>query len=446
MKFIRKYIGDLFVSRRWYLLLAGCAIMLFCAFFISALFHPVLAVTCTILLFTVIDYILLFIVRGGVTVERNAAARFSIGDENNVTLIVRNDYPFKISGLFIDELPVQFQKRDFELQLAVGYKAGTEVSYKLRPLSRGEYNFGNVVAFVASPIGFLRRRVKAAEPEMIKVYPAFQQLRKYQLMAISGNTMMGTKKVRRLGHSLEFEKIKDYVQGDDVRTINWKATARSNNLMVNTYTDARQQQIYCLIDKGRSMKMPFEGMTLLDHSINAALALLNVALLKQDKAGLITFANKVSDTVIADRRNDQLNRLLETLYKQQTQFKESDYEAVWSHVHRKITQRSLVLLFTNFETMSSLERQLAFLKKIGQHHLACVVFFQNTLLKEIHESTPDSMEGIYIKTIADQFDLEKRQIVKELRRHGILSVLTTPQNLSVDVINKYLELKARQMV
>ena len=192
--------------------------------------------------------------------------------------------------------------------------------------------------------------------------------------------------------------------------------------------------------------MPFEGMTLLDHSINACLALLNVALLKQDKAGLITFSNKVSDVIVADRRTNQLHRILETLYKQQTLFQESDYDAVWSAIHRGITQRSLILVFTNFETYSSLERQLPFLKKIAQRHLACVIFFQNTLLKEIHESTPDSIEGIYIKTIADQFDLEKRQIVKELRRHGILSILTTPQNLGIDVINKYLELKARQMV
>ena len=216
--------------------------------------------------------------------------------------------------------------------------------------------------------------------------------------------------------------------------------------MVNTFTDARQQQIYCIIDKGRSMKMPFEGMTLLDHSINACLALLNVALLKQDKAGLITFSSKVNDIVAADRRTAQLHRILETLYKQQTEFKESDYEAVWSVVHRSITQRSLILLFTNFETYSSLERQLPFLKKIARRHLVCVVFFQNTLLNEIHESNPDNIEGIYIKTIADQFDLEKRLIVKELRRHGVLSILTSPQQLTVNVINKYLELKARQMV
>jgi len=190
----------------------------------------------------------------------------------------------------------------------------------------------------------------------------------------------------------------------------------------------------------------YTGLTLLDHSINACLALLNVALLKQDKAGLITFSNTVNDVIAADRRPNQLQLILETLYKQETLFKESDYEAIWSKIHRSITQRSLILLFTNFETFSSLERQLPFLKKIAQRHLACVVFFQNTLLNEIHNSNPDNIEGIYIKTIADQFDLEKRQIVKELRRHGILSILTTPQSLSVDLINKYLELKARQMV
>lgn len=265
-------------------------------------------------------------------------------------------------------------------------------------------------------------------------------------MAVSNQQYLGIKKVRKLGHSMEFEKIKDYIQGDDVRTINWKATARRNTLMVNTYTDARQQQVYCLIDKGRAMKMPFDEMTLLDYSINASLALLNVALLKQDRAGLITFSNKVNDVIASDKRSGQLNLLLEALYKQQTEFKESDYQSLWTLVHQRVTQRSFFLLFTNFETMAALERQLPFLRHMARRHLLCVVFFENTLLKEIHQSQPDSTEGIYVKTIADQFDFEKKQIVKELRSHGIISILTTPQQLNVDVINKYLELKARQMI
>jgi uncharacterized protein (DUF58 family) len=445
MNFLKKYVGALFISTGWFLLMIACVILLFTAYFIPMLLRPVLAFMAGILLFSAIDYTLLFFSKGGLSANRIMSPRFSIGDDNMVTLSLNNTYPFKIKGILIDELPFQFQVRDFSLPVAIGYRSRQTVTYTLRPLSRGEYGFGYLICFAASPIGLLRRRFKLSGPAEIKVYPAFQQLRKYQLMAASDFTLAGVKKIRRLGHSLEFEKIKDYVQGDDVRTINWKATARSSNIMVNTFTDARQQLIYCLIDKGRNMKMPFGGMTLLDHSINASLALLNVALLKQDKAGLITFSNKVNDVIAADRRSDQLHRILDTLYKQQTEFKESDYEAVWTKVHRGLTQRSLILLFTNFETYSSLERQLPFLKKIAQRHLACVIFFQNTLLKEIHETNPDNIEGIYIKTIADQFDLEKRLIVKELRRHGILSILTTPKNLTVDVVNKYLELKARQM-
>jgi len=443
---LRKYIGDLFPTTRWYLLMGSCGVFFAVAYFFEQLFMPAMIYTLGMLLITLIDYSLLFFLKGTVKATRIMAPRFSLGDENHVTLSLANSYPYKVKAGCIDELPEQFQQRDFYRETYIGYLGKATVEYTLRPLTRGEYVFGRLLCYIKTPLALLQRRVVAAEPATVKVYPSYMQLKKYQLMAMSDNHNFGIRKIRRIGHSLEFEKIKDYVQGDDMRTINWKATARRDTLMVNTYTDARQQQIYSIIDKGRSMKMPFEGMTLLDYAINATLALLNVALLKQDRAGLITFTNKVNDIIPADRRSGQLNHLLEALYKQQTDFKESDYEHLWSTIHRRVTQRSFMLLFTNFETMASLERQLPFLKRLAGRHLVCVVFFENTLLKEIHETHPDSIEGIYIKTIADRFDFEKKQIVKELRRHGVLSILTTPQQLSVDVINKYMELKARQMI
>ncbi len=375
------------------------------------------------------------------------AHRFSIGEQNVITVELDNMFPFRLKGSLIDELPFQFQQRDFMLPFSANFQAVTTLTYTLTPKSRGEFAFGRLLCYAASPLGLLQRRFVLQEAQTVKVYPAFSQLRKYQLEAVAADdrALPGMRRLRKMGQSLEFEKIKEYVSGDDVRTINWKATARSNSMMVNMYTDARQQQVYCLLDKGRNMKMPFDGMTLLDYSINATLALLNVVLLRQDKAGLVTFSTKVNDIIPADRRNDQFHRIMETLYNQKTEFKETDYEAVWSAMHRKIAQRSLILLFTNFETYSSLERQLPFLKQMARNHLLCVVFFQNTLLEQIEESAPDNIEGIYIKTIAEQFTFEKRQIVKELRRHGILSILTTPANLNGAVINKYLEMKARHM-
>jgi uncharacterized protein (DUF58 family) len=390
---------------------------------------------------------MLFIGKRRVVAQRIVNERLNLGFDNTINLSVRNSFPFPVSVRLIDELPVQFQDRSFSKYAKIPASGRQVQEYVLKPVTRGEYYFERILCYVRSPLGLLQRRCISEVSQMAKVYPATKYLRQYQLLALSdSNQYAGSKKIRKIGHSMEFEQIKEYVPGDDIRTINWKATARKGSVMVNNYIDARSQQIYCLVDKGRTMKMPFDGMSLLDYSINAALIFLNIALLKQDRAGLITFSSKMNDVIAAERSSTQISKINEALYRQTTDFSDSNYESLTAMVYRKLSHRSFLLLFTNFETMSSLERQLPFLKRLASRHLLCVVFFQNTLLKEIHEGQPDTMEGIYIKTIAERFDFEKKQIVKELRRHGILSVLTTPEGLTVDVINKYLELKARQMI
>ena len=273
------------------------------------------------------------------------------------------------------------------------------------------------------------------------------QMRRYQLLAVSNRLQeAGVKRIRKLGHSMEFEQIKEYVRGDDFRTINWKATARKDALMVNNYTDERSQQIYCIINKGRVMKMPFGGMTLLDYAINASLVLANVALVKQDKAGLITFAENLDAFFLADKKTTQMNLVLETLYKQETRFLEADFEKLFSVIRNRITNRSLLILFTNFESLESLQREMPALKRIARYHLLLVVFFENTELKALTEKKATKLEDIYIKTIAEKFAFEKRLMVKELHKNGILSILTTPENLTVNTVNKYLELKTRMSI
>ncbi|MFI5139983.1 MAG: DUF58 domain-containing protein, partial [Sphingobacteriales bacterium] len=257
---------------------------------------------------------------------------------------------------------------------------------------------------------------------------------------------IGVKKIRRLGHSLEFEQVKNYVQGDDYRTINWKATARHSSLMTNTYTDEKSQQVYCIIEKSRAMKMPFDGLSLLDYAINASLVLSNIALLKEDKAGLITVAEKIGAVIPADRRHTQISKILEVLYKEKTRYLETNMELLYSTVRSVIKQRSLVVFFTNYESMSALQRQLPFLKRIAKFHLLLVVFFENTELKKLNEKPAEDVEGIYIKTIAEKFAYDKKLIVKELAKYNIQSILSTPQNLTVNTINRYLEIKAKQKI
>ena len=142
----------------------------------------------------------------------------------------------------------------------------------------------------------------------------------------------------------------------------------------------------------------------------------------------------------------QMTSILEILYNQQTRFQETDYEKLHALVRTRITQRSLIVLFTNFESLSGLKRELPSIRAIARNHLLLVVFFENTGLKQIQTSGPGDIEGLYIKTIAEKFAYEKRLIVKELNQHGILTILTPPENLTVQTVNKYLEIKARQAI
>jgi len=422
------------------------------ALFVGSYFIPVIFTVGLVLLsflaiITLIDSILLYSKNRGIDAFRLTTNRFSNGDENKVSIELENEYGFKIRCKIIDELPFQFQNRKWIRTEFLDAGAQVIVNYFLQPLTRGEYGFGNINVFVSSPLRLVTRRYSFDQKETVKVYPSYIQMRRYQLLATANRLQeAGVKRLRKLGHSMEFEQIKEYVIGDDYRTINWKATARHSNLMVNNFIDERSQQIYCIINKGRIMKMPFDGMTLLDYAVNASLVLSNIALMRQDKAGLITFAENIDAFLPADKKPGQLNILIETLYKQETNFLEPDFEKLFSVIRNGITQRSLLILFTNFESTESLQRELASLKRIAHYHLLMVVFFENTELKKLTEAKADSIEDIYIKTIAEKYTLEKRLMVKELRKAGIVAVLTTPQNLTINSINKYLELKNRQSI
>jgi uncharacterized protein (DUF58 family) len=446
-KFWRKYISDLFFSRRLYAALCVCAVLFLLRFFIGWLGVIPFAALGALAVFIIADYGLLFFNRRGMFAKRTHAERFSNGDENPVRIDLESFYDFAVQAEIIDEIPHQFQRRNILFRAALPARGIKIIQYQLRPVKRGAYEFGKINVYISTAMGFIKRRSRFGEPLEVPVYPSYLQMRKYQLMAIHNRlSEAGIKKMRRIGHSMEFEQIKEYVWGDDYRTVNWKATARKGQLMVNHFTDEKSQQIYCVIDKGRTMKMPFEGLSLLDYAINASLVLTNVALLKQDKAGLITFSERLGTVLMADKKATQMQSVLELLYNQRTRYLESDFERLYAHIRTRITQRSLIVLFTNFESMTGLQRQLPYLRKIARHHLLMVVFFENTELRDLTTASTGNIESVYVKTIAEKFAFEKKLIVKELQKYGILSILTPPQNVTVNTLNKYLELKARQAI
>lgn len=446
----------LYLTRRFFLALTLIVTGFVVAFFLPVFLLPTQAALAVLTALTLLDGLLLYAPgatgAGRVFGRRVLGDKLANGSDNEVAIYLENHYRFPVSTETIDEIPHQFQRRDVLFRVKLPPGETQVIRYQLRPVRRGEYHFGAVNVFVASPVGLVRRRFRYGQDQVVPVYPSFLQMRQYELLALSNRlSEVGVKRIRRVGHSLEFEQIRPYVPGDDPRSINWQASARRasggpDTLVVNHFQDERAQQVYCLIDKGRVMRMPFEGLSLLDYAINATLVVSNIALLKHDKAGLVTFSDRLGAVVPADRRGGHLLKLLEVLYKQRTKYLETDFELLYTNVKTRIRQRSLLLLFTNFETLSGLQRQLPYLRRLAKDHLLLVIFFENTELRQFLDAPAATTEDVYNQTIAEKFAQEKRQIVRELQRYGIHALLTPPDQLTVNTLNRYLEFKARGLL
>ena len=446
-----------FLTNRFFYLCAALITGFVVAFFLPWLLGPLRLLLLAAGVLVLLDALLLYApAKGGaapVYGRRVLGDKLANGSDNDVQLFLESRYRFPTEMEVIDEIPHQFQRRDVLFHTRIAPGQTQVIKYQLRPVKRGEYEFGAVNVYAASPLGLVRRRFRFDQNRVVPVYPSFLQMRQYELLAIHNRlTEVGVKRIRRVGQSMEFEQIRPYVAGDDPRNINWKASARrsapgaENTLVINHFQDERAQQVFCLIDKGRVMRMPFEGLSLLDYAINATLVMSNIALIKHDKAGLITFSNRPGAVVGAERRAGQMRTILEVLYRQKTQYLETDYELLYATVRARIKQRSLLILFTNFETLQGMQRQLPYLRALNKAHLLLVVFFENTELRTYLDAPAADTADVYNQTIAEKFQQEKRQIVLELQRYGIYALLTAPQLLTVNTINKYLEFKSRGLI
>lgn len=436
-----------YIQPRFFYAGIGIVVLFALSYFIPILFNIAqLSILVLILLF-ILDFLIVFIGKNKIEASRVLPDKFSNGDKNQISIHINNNYPFTIYLEVIDEIPEQFQVRDFKIKDKIFTRKQKTIQYNLKPTERGEYYFGSLNVYASSVLNIVAKRFTFQSGNMVPTYPSFKQLKKFELLNINKNALeYGLKKVRRLGHTMEFEQIKDYVLGDDLRTINWKATAKKNQLMVNQFQDEKSQPVYSIIDKGRIMKMPFNGLSLLDYAINASLVISNVVLKKHDKAGMLSFSKRIENVVIAERRSTQMQLILEALYNIKTDFFESDFSRLYTNIKKHITHRSLILMYTNFETLDGLERQLPYLKAIAKNHMLVVIFFKNTELNTLIHNKAQTTEQVYNKVIAEKFAFEKRLIVNELKKYGIHSILTTPEQLTINTINKYLEIKARGLL
>lgn len=440
------FIRRLYFTNQFFYSLLGMAFLFAASFFMPLFIWGATAVFWLLFVACIWDILFLHFGKNSVFLTRKYPEKLSNGDLNTFELEVFSTYPIAVRVRVLEEYPIQLQVRKNEFSFSLRPQLHKHLTYQLRPTTRGIYIFNRCHALIRH-LGFFERKFVLEQPLSIPCYPSFIQMRKYQLMATTDRLKeLGVKRIRKIGSTLEFDHVREYVRGDEYRFMNWKASAKHKKLMVNQYQEEKSQPIYAFIDVGRVMRMPFEEMTLLDYAINATLVLSNAAILKEDRAGMLTFSKQVGNHIPPEKRNKQMQKISEALYGINTLFEESEFGNLYAFANKHINKRSLIFVYTNFETQDSLNRQIAYLKMLNKTHIIVVVVFKNTELIQMAKEAGHRTIDIYNQIIAEKFVYEKSLIIQELHRHGIQTIYTAPEQLTINSINKYLEIKARGLI
>ena len=437
----------IYLKERFYYATGAVVCLFVFSLFVPFIYYISIVACIILLLLCLYELYTLTRCRKFVSVMRSVHQKLSLGDPYELNYVIKYSGSIPLSSTLYDEFPVQLQYRSSVASFIIAPDEDKMIFHSIFPKSRGIYTFGNVILYITSlRFQFVELRLDFDMKENVKVVPSILQMKKYSLYTNKrASHLTGIKKIRTIGENDEFELIRNYQQGDNVKSINWKATSRVNTLMVNQYQDTRSQEVLCIIDKGRTMEMPFEGLSLLDYSINSALVISNICLHKSDRAGLITFAKNIDTYIKADAKNNQLQLILEHLYAQATQFNEHNFELLYYTLKSKTTRRSIIFLYSNFETLIDLERNLSYLEHINKDHILILISFINSELEnEIVERPAVKSDDVFRTTMAQKLYFERFSIEKVLRNKGIQIIFTKPEDLNINVINKYLEIKAKR--
>lgn len=428
--------------------LAACVVVMCFGMLFAPLFWLGQAVLFLLIAGVSIESIILFWKKEPLTFRRGLPAKLSNGDDNEIQLFIENKLANKLNIRLLENFPEQLQLHDWDKEFELQPKQKHRLSYQVKPVTRGDYRWqGSQLFLETTRFKLVTRRCDFPADETIPCYPSFEQFKELRISALvnrynEANATM----IRKIGQSLEFEQIKNYVGGDDFRHINWKASAKQGKLMLNQYQEERSQDIYAVIDLGRTMQQPFNGQTLLDYSINSALALTKTILSVKDKVGLITYSGKECSVLPPRSDVNQFRKINEKLFNISSDFQESGMELLYRFVRYRIRQRGLFVIFSNFDTIQSLHRNLPYLRAIAKYHLVLLVIFENSELESFANGNATDVKEVYDKTMAKHLLFQKRLIAKEVGKFGIQSLVTKPETLSSELLNKYLSIKKRQML
>jgi uncharacterized protein (DUF58 family) len=381
---------------------------------------------------------------GWIEVERTLPDKICVGEPNACALTFRSFawLPLRVSA--IEGWPSEFEADPSEFSVKVEAYGSETAKYVLRPGGRGEFDLGPVQVRVRSPLGLIEKRLSFGAPLKVRVYPNLKDLRRYDLLSRRRLlSQQGIRAVRRVGEGREFERLREYTTGDELRTIDWKATARRRKPTVRVHETERGQNVLILLDAGRLMAAATGGLTKLDFAINAALMLGYVALRNNDRVGLAVFSSDVESFALPRAGRPALARLMDALVPLQPRLTFSNYRAVIESVRAKIRRRALVVMYTDLADPEAMEEIVDVFPVLRRSHLPMCVSFRDPALLELAQAPPPRT-GLYEHVAAMEMVAERRKALGDLRAAGVNIVDVPPEEIAVASVNRYLRLKRMQ--
>lgn len=380
-------------------------------------------------------------------VVRQHDHRLSLGVPNRITLRVRNRARRGTRLWVRDEPPEAFK---IETRLLEGLVAPLDTwqgTYHVQPLRRGDYQFGNLTLRWQGPLGLVLRQREVPAREPVKVYPNLLDVRMYDLLLRRNRLQeIGLRPTRMFGEGTEFERLREYLPDDEYRSINWKATARQHRLVTVQYQTERSQTVMALLDTGRMMQTPVADIAKLDYAVNAVLFLGYVATGKGDRVGVMSFADNVSHFLAPRQGRGQFYRMLEVLYGVEAQQIEPDYRKALTYLAVKQRRRALVVIFTDLSSGASLDSLVAQVSRLARSSLPLVVTISDPDVHAAAAGVPADSLSVYERASASQLLDERRRTLDTLRMRGVLTLDVPANQLSMAVVNRYLELKSRTLL
>ena len=379
--------------------------------------------------------------------ERRVGPRLAVGERERVVIRARNDGPRAVRLAVRDEPPAEFRAEGRRVVLSVPGRATAEGDYWVSPPGRGEYTFPGLAARVAGPLGLVERQWRVALETPVRVYPNFRLAARMDLLGRRAHLIRtGLHTLRRRGEGRTFESLREYVQGDEFRHIDWKATARRQKPMVREYELERHQNVFLMVDAGRMMTAEVGETTKLDYAVNAALLMAHAAIGQADKVGLLVFADEVQAYLPPRGGTRQIRQILEVLCGVRASLVEPDYGLAFRYLAARRVQRALVPVFTDLVDARASARLLRHVAALVPRHLPLLVAIADPALEQYAEAWPAGVSAVYRQAVARDLLAERAEALRGITARGGLALDVPPDRLNLAVVNRYLDVKRRGMI